>query len=75
VANAHSGAYSMAAIFDLIKQSTARPNPAPPIESQTSVRSFYHPFNKLSWIEITSIPARAIPVTEVYQWQPQPKLP
>jgi hypothetical protein len=48
--------------------------PFPPIQSQTSARSFYHPFNKTIPAPISCIPARAIPVTEVHKWQQQPKL-
>jgi hypothetical protein len=45
-----------------------------PIQSQASARSFYFPFNKRSRPSIPGIPGRAIPVTEVFKWQPQPKL-
>jgi hypothetical protein len=41
--------------------------PFSPIQSQTSARSFYFPFNKLSRAFISCIPGRAIPVTEVYK--------
>jgi hypothetical protein len=46
----------------------------PPIQSQTSARSFYFPFNKLCRPSTSSIPGRDIPVTEVYKWKQQPKL-
>ncbi len=46
----------------------------PPIQSQTSARSFYLPFNKLCRPFISPIPARVIPVAEVRKWQQQPKL-
>jgi hypothetical protein len=48
--------------------------PFPLIQSQTSARSFYLPFNKLARPSISCIPGRAIPVTEVHKWQQQPKL-
>jgi hypothetical protein len=48
--------------------------PFPPIQSQTSPRSFYFPCNKLPRPSISCIPARAIPVTEVFKWQQQPRL-
>jgi len=41
----------------------------PPIQSQTSARSFYLRFNKLCRPSIRCIPGRAIPVNEVYKWQ------